>query len=203
MFQRDAGQFYRELGKQTIQVTSPPSESEIEQYWSGIVETEVHHNESAFWLRCQTDGETRRRDEQQWLPISDNEVTSCLKRMGNWKSPGSDKVSGFWVKRITCLHTDLTCNYNLLVQNPDFVPDWLSQGVTTLIPKNDKTDQAKNYRPITCLSVFYDPHFSHQAEDCRAFGSEKPYGCRAEGLSTEIFWCKGSAVDQQAAYRRL
>ena len=75
--------------------------------------------------------------------------------MGNWKSPGPDKVYGFWVKRITCLHTDLTHNYNLLVQNPDSVPDWLSQGITTLIPKNDKTDQAKNYRPITCLSVFY------------------------------------------------
>ena len=75
--------------------------------------------------------------------------------MGNWKSPGPDKVYCYWVKRITCLHTDLTRNYNLLVQNPDSVPDWLSQGITTLIPKNDKTDQAKNYRPIRCLSVFY------------------------------------------------
>ena len=74
--------------------------------------------------------------------------------MGNWKSPGPDKVYGLWVKRITCLHTDLTRNYNLLVQNPDSVPDWLSQETTTLIPKNGKTDQAKNYRPITCVSVF-------------------------------------------------
>ena len=88
-------------------------------------------------------------------PISDNEVTLCLKRMGNWKSPGTDQVYGFWVKRIICLHSDLTRNYNLLVQDPDSVPDWLSQGITTLIPKNDKTDQAKNYRPVTCLSVFY------------------------------------------------
>ena len=69
LFQRDAGRFYRELGKQTIQVTSPPSKSEIEQYWGGILETEVHHNESAFWLRCQTNGKMHRRDEQQWLPI--------------------------------------------------------------------------------------------------------------------------------------
>ena len=48
LFQRDVGRFYRELGKQTSQVTSPPSESEIEQYWGGILETEVHHNESAL-----------------------------------------------------------------------------------------------------------------------------------------------------------
>ena len=121
----------------------------------GVLETEVHHNESPFWLRRQTDGEKHRKDEKQWLPISDNEVTSCLKRMGNWKSPGPDKVYGFWVKRITCLHTDLTHNYKLLIQNPDCVLDWLSQGTTTLIPKNGKTYQTKNYRPITCLSVLY------------------------------------------------
>ena len=155
LFQRDARRFYRELGKQTIQITSPPSESEIEQYWGDILETEVCHNKSAFWLRRQIDGEMSQTAEQQWQPISDNEVTMCLKRMGNWKSPGPDQVYGFWVKRIICLHSDLTQNYNLLVQDPDSVPDWLSQGITTLIPKNDKTDQAKNYRPITCLSVFY------------------------------------------------
>ena len=94
LFQRDARRFYRDLGKQTMQITSPPSESEIEQYWGDILETEVCHNKSAFWLRRQTDR------EQQWQPISDNEVTLCLKRMGNWKSPGPDQVYGFWGKRI-------------------------------------------------------------------------------------------------------
>ena len=57
LFQRDARRFYRDPGKQTIQITSPPSESEIEQYWGDILETEVCHNNSAFWLRRQTDRE--------------------------------------------------------------------------------------------------------------------------------------------------
>ena len=155
LLQRDARLFYRDLRKQTIQITSPPSESGIEQYWGDILETEVCHNKSAFWLRRQIDGEMSQPAEQQWQPISDNEVTMCLRRMGNWKSPGSDQVYGFWVKRIICLHSDLTRNYNLLVQDPDSVPDWLSQGIITPIPKNNDTDQAKNYRPITCHSVFY------------------------------------------------
>ena len=65
---------------------------------------------------------------------------------------GADKVYGFWVKHITCLHTDLTRNYNLLVQNPDSVPDWLSRETTTLIPKNDKTDQKlPAYHVSVCL----------------------------------------------------
>ena len=83
LLQKDARRFYRELGKQTIQITSPPSESEIEQYWGNILETEVCHNKSAFWLRRQIDGDMSQTAEHQWQPISDNEVTMCLKRMGS------------------------------------------------------------------------------------------------------------------------
>ena len=50
------------------------------------------------------------------------------------------------------LHSDLTRNYNLLVRDPHSVPEWLSQGITTLIPKNDKTDQAKQaYHVSYCV----------------------------------------------------
>ena len=41
LFKRDARRFYRDLGKETIQIASPPSESEIEQYWGDILETEM------------------------------------------------------------------------------------------------------------------------------------------------------------------
>ena len=81
-------QFYRDLGKQPIQIASPLSESE---YWGDILGIEVCHK-SSFWLGCQTDGEMSQAAEQQWQPISDNEVTLCLKRMGNWKSPGPVQV---------------------------------------------------------------------------------------------------------------
>ena len=69
LFQRDARRFYRDMGKQTIQTTSPPFESEFEQHWGDILETEVCHNKSAFLLRCQTDGEMSQTAEQQWQPI--------------------------------------------------------------------------------------------------------------------------------------
>ena len=116
----------------------------------------------------------------------------CLKRIGNWKSPGPDEVYGYWVKLITCVHDDLTSYYNLLFQDPDTVPDSLSHGPTTLIPKNDKTDQAKNYRPSYHVSIclVQDPHLSRQTEDCRAFGSEKPHRIGAEGCQQGSFGAK-------------
>ena len=120
LFQRDAGQFYRKLCKRTIQITSPPFEAEIEQYWGDILETEVCHNESAFLLRRQIDGETYQAAEPH---ISGDKVTLCLKRIGNWMSTGPDQVYGFWVKRITCLCGDLTRSYNLLFQDPGSVPN--------------------------------------------------------------------------------
>jgi hypothetical protein len=35
------------------------------------------------------------------------------------------------------------------------IPDWLTTGVTTLIPKGENTEKPKNYKPITCLPTVY------------------------------------------------
>jgi hypothetical protein len=35
------------------------------------------------------------------------------------------------------------------------MPDWLTTGITYLIPKSGDTKEPKNYRPITCLSTMY------------------------------------------------
>ena len=80
---------YRNVSKQIIETTFPPSKSEIEQYLlEDILETDMPHNQSAFWLWHQIHDETYR--EQQWPPISGSEVTLCLKRMGNWEYSGPD-----------------------------------------------------------------------------------------------------------------
>ena len=35
------------------------------------------------------------------------------------------------------------------------MPQWLVNGITYLIPKSDKTNNPKSYRPITCLPTMY------------------------------------------------
>jgi hypothetical protein len=35
------------------------------------------------------------------------------------------------------------------------MPEWLTAGVTFLIPKNENTENPKNYRPVTCLPTTY------------------------------------------------
>ena len=51
MFQDDARRFYRELGKNTIQIEKPPDIAEVKKFWQSILEQEVKHNENAQWIK--------------------------------------------------------------------------------------------------------------------------------------------------------
>ena len=41
------------------------------------------------------------------------------------------------------------------METPENAPDWLSEGITYLLPKTKETKNPKNYRPITCLTTTY------------------------------------------------
>ena len=49
----------------------------------------------------------------------------------------------------------LTEIINEMMRKPEEIPTWLTQGKTTLIFKSGKENEAKNYRPITCLPTMY------------------------------------------------
>ena len=44
--------------------------------------------------------------------------------------------------------------FNKLIEE-DKIPEWLTAGVRFLIPKNENTENPKNYRPVTCLPKIY------------------------------------------------
>jgi len=41
------------------------------------------------------------------------------------------------------------------LDNTEGIPPWLAQAKTVLLPKNQQTHIAKNYRPIACLNIMY------------------------------------------------
>jgi hypothetical protein len=51
-------------------------------------------------------------------------------------------------------HKHIAEIFNKLIEE-DQIPEWLTAGVTFLIPKNEKTENPKNYRPVTCLPTMY------------------------------------------------
>ena len=38
---------------------------------------------------------------------------------------------------------------------PEKAPDWLTTGITYLIPKSGDSKEVRNYWPITCLTTIY------------------------------------------------
>jgi hypothetical protein len=72
----------------------------------------------------------------------------------NWKAPGRDQIPNFWLKQFTATHKHVAAMFNQLLEE-DQIPEWLTAGITFLIPKNENTEHLKNYRPVTCLPTTY------------------------------------------------
>jgi hypothetical protein len=58
------------------------------------------------------------------------------------------------LKQITAKHKHIAAIFNKLNEE-DHIPEWLTAGITFLIPKNENTENPKNYRPVTCLPTMY------------------------------------------------
>ena len=90
----------------------------------------------------------------EWSPICEKEVVEALRSMLSWKAPGRDRIPNFWFKQLTATHKHTAEIFKKLMEE-DFIPEWLTAGVTYLIPKNEDTENPKNYRPVTCLLTTY------------------------------------------------
>lgn len=154
LFQENPKVFYRNLAKESVKVTQVPQEEEVATFWKKIWEVEKPCNLEADWIRKQ---EEKLEDvpSQEWEPITVEEVSLTLKQTSNWKSPGVDQLHNFWLKKMTVLHADLADTLNQGFLDAGSLPDWFTEGITSLLPKNDDTRNPKNYRPITCLSTSY------------------------------------------------
>jgi len=90
----------------------------------------------------------------EWNPVYEKEVAEALRTTLNWKVPGRDQIANFCLKQLTATHKYIAALFNKPFEE-DQIPEWLTTGVTFLIPKNENTENPKNYRPVTCLPTIY------------------------------------------------
>lgn len=86
--------------------------------------------------------------------ITRSKLSIIINKLHNWKSPGSDNIHNFWLKKFTCLHNKMVKYINNFINNPEDIPLFLTERKTYLLLKEITPDPAK-YRPITCLQTFY------------------------------------------------
>jgi hypothetical protein len=47
-------------------------------------------------------------------------------------------------------------NFSAIMEEPEKVPDWLSTGITYLLPKAGDSKEVRDYQPIMCLTTMYE-----------------------------------------------
>ena len=70
-----------------------------------------------------------------WMPTQITEITTYLSKTHNWKSLGNDQIQNYWLKAFPSTHRHITKNFNAIIEELEKAPDWLTTGVTYLIPK--------------------------------------------------------------------
>jgi len=87
-------------------------------------------------------------------PACEKDVAAALRTTLNWKAPGRDQIANFWLKQHTATHKHIAALFNKFIEE-DQIQEWLTAGVTFLIPKNENTENQKNYRNMACLPTIY------------------------------------------------
>ena len=153
LFQKDKKKFFRSIFESSQKVKTPPKAEEIRSFWEG----EIWGDSNKYpgrpnWLE-EVEKNYKNVKVQEWERITEEEVKRQLSRSMNWKAPGHDYINNFWLKSMPSLHKKLANSMNQCVEKPEELPDWVVKGKTTLLPKSDKTADASQYRPITCLTT--------------------------------------------------
>jgi len=59
------------------------------------------------------------------------------------------------LKHLVSIHGDMSNAYTNMIKNPEGTPEWLTEGLTYLLPKTKETANLRNYRHVTCLQTMY------------------------------------------------
>ena len=79
--------------------------------------------------------------------INIEELRSALTKSHKWKSPGVGKIPNFLLNCPTSTHKQMALNFTNILQNPETAPEWLTEGTTYLLSKNQE-----NSKPQTLLT---------------------------------------------------
>ena len=190
MFKNNPKNFYRSIGKTQINVNTPPSQNEIQTFWTKIWAEEKSHNSNAEWIDRQSEALGNVKD-QEWKDVSLDDLQFAFRKSSKWKTPGKDKIPNFWLSNLSSTHEKLTTLYNNIILEPDTTPSWLVNGITFLLPKSDETNNPKNYRPITCLTTMYKILTSILTERTYTFLSENDlFPLEQKGCKKGSYGCK-------------
>ena len=154
MFQEDQGAFYRKTqGTEQLRGEVPDMEK-FEEFWGGIWEDETE-TPNRKWMNTVAKKIREKVKYVQEFTIPEKNFYDIVKKRKNWSAPGIDRIQNFWWKTLKGAWKSVIRCFTRWREQPEVIPDWLTQGRTVLLPKTEDLSNERNYRPITCLNTCY------------------------------------------------
>ncbi|KAL0851472.1 hypothetical protein ABMA28_007269 [Loxostege sticticalis] len=152
--------FYRQLkgsyntDNDSNEQATLPDREDLKNYWADLWEQRKSHNEEAKWIK-----EEERRweniEEMEFLDLTKEDIETVTRKMKNWKAAGVDGVQNFWYKKLAFLHEILAKKCTEVIKGEENLPEFVTKGITHMLPKSSDTSNPLQYRPITCLPTLY------------------------------------------------
>ena len=169
-----------------------PDKEKTREFWSGLWEKNVKHNENADWI--QKVAEEMHSNKQQNIDITPTKIKERIHKMSNWKAPGPDGVHGYWIKMLVSMQERIALHLQSCITRGE-VPDWMTTGRTALLLKDkSKGNEVSNYRPITCLPLTWklitdivaDEIYNHLEENDLLPEEQKGYRRKSRGTMDQL-----------------
>ena len=125
---------------------------EVEKFWRDIWGKKVNFNEKPIWLRT-LESEYCKNIKPKSYQITTTVLDAVISKIQNNKAPGIDRITGFWYKSLHSYCHELVLLFNKAFSGLIDILEWLARALTRLLPKNDETENPKNYRPIACQNI--------------------------------------------------
>ena len=123
-------------------------------FWAGIWAQPKNYNQDATWLETVEQEYCNDATVKKYV-ITSEVMDNVLRKMKNDVAPGNDLIRCHWIKQLTSTHKHLVAEFRRIYERGEMLPTWLVTGRTILLPKNEETKNAKNYRPIACQNITY------------------------------------------------
>lgn len=204
LFENNEKEFYRRLNQcRDEQPTEYPTKQQVDNFWRGQLSSPVPCNINANWIKETQNSQDY--DQMQFQPYTTEEVGRIISQLHNWKAPGPDGLHNYWIKKLSRTHQQLTILINDVLQDPEKMPPFLTQGSTMLIPKDqENTQDPTKYRPITCLPTLYKvitsciTHRIYDHCEKNQIIAEQQKGCIKEAMGCKELLIVDSVISNQA-----
>ncbi|CAK1579245.1 unnamed protein product [Parnassius mnemosyne] len=184
-----------------------PNKEELESFWSNIWETQVTHNTEAKWI-LEEKARWEAIEEMKFEEITPEDIRNITYKLHNWKSPGIDKIHNFWYKKLEILHKCIAKNLTEIIYRKQDLPQFITKGITHMLPKGQNSLQPSQYRPITCLPTIYKILTSAITYKIRTHAethniiAEEQKGCRRGHMGCKEQLIIDSVIHKHAATKK-